>query len=71
MLHLLKPELISERGMFWGIVIAFIIGFPMFVYGQQFGGGAAFTMAGTLIAIFGSGILASLISATDKKRISV
>jgi Na+/proline symporter len=68
MLHLWKPELISERGMFWGIVIAFIIGFPMFVYGQQFGGGAAFTMAGTLIAIFGSGILASLITAVNKNK---
>jgi Na+/proline symporter len=68
MLHLWKPELISERGMFWGIVIAFIIGFPMFVYGQQFGGGAVFTMAGTLIAIFGSGILASLITAVNKSK---
>jgi hypothetical protein len=43
----------------------------MFVYGQQFGGGAAFTMAGTLIAIFGSGALAYLISAVDKKRVAV
>jgi Na+/proline symporter len=68
MLHLWKPSLITERGMFWGIVIAFVIGFPMFVYGQQFGGGATLTMTGTLIAIFGSGALSFLISAFDKKK---
>jgi len=68
MLHLWKPSLITERGMFWGIVIAFIIGFPIFVYGQQFGGGATLTMTGTLIAIFGSGVLSFLISAFDKKK---
>lgn len=68
MLHLWKPELITERGMFWGIVIAFVVGFPMFVYGQQFGGGANYTMIGTLIAIFGSGALAYLISAAEKSK---
>jgi len=69
MLHLWKPNLISEKGMFWGIVIAFAIGFPTFVYGQMLGGGPVYTMVGTLIAIFGSGALAYLISTTDKKVI--
>jgi hypothetical protein len=55
--------------MFWGIVIAFAIGFPTFVYGQMLGGGSVYTMVGTLIAIFGSGVLAYLISTTDKKAI--
>lgn len=68
MLHLWKPTLINEQGMFWGIVIAFIAGFPMFVYGQQFGGGAFYTMTGTLIAIFGSGALACLITAVSKSK---
>jgi Na+/proline symporter len=65
MLHLWKPQLITERGMFWGIVIAFIVGFPTFVYGREFGGGAHLTMIGTLIAIFGSGALAYVISRFD------
>jgi Na+/proline symporter len=67
MLHLLKPGLINERGMFWGILIAFFIGFPMFVYGQQFGGGKELTMIGTMIAIFGSGLLSVLISKFTKE----
>jgi hypothetical protein len=69
MLHLWKPDLITEKGMFWGIVVAFAIGFPTFVYGQMFGGGPVYTMVGTLIAIFGSGALAYFISAKDKKAI--
>lgn len=67
MLHLLRPGLINERGIFWGILIAFSIGFPMFVYGQQLGGGKELTMIGTLIAIFGSGLLSVLISKFTKE----
>lgn len=70
MLHLWKPGLINEKGMFWGIVIAFIIGFPTFLYGQQFGGGKELTMIGTLIAIFGSGLLSVLISKFSKKELA-
>lgn len=70
MLHLWKPGLINEKGMFWGIVIAFIIGFPTFLYGQQFGGGKELTMIGTLIAIFGSGVLSVLISKFTKKELA-
>jgi Na+/proline symporter len=70
MLHLWKPNMITERGMFWGIVIAFVLGFPTFVYGQQFGGGAHLTMVGTLVAIFGSGALAYLISKMDNKKLA-
>lgn len=70
MLHLWKPNLITERGMFWGIIIAFVLGFPTFVYGQQFGGGAHLTMIGTLVAIFGSGTLAYLISKLDNKKLA-
>jgi Na+/proline symporter len=70
MLHLWKPNMITERGMFWGIVIAFVLGFPTFVYGQQFGGGAHLTMIGTLVAIFGSGTLAYLISKMDSKKLA-
>jgi Na+/proline symporter len=68
MLHLLRPGLINERGMFWGILIAFFIGFPMFVYGREFDGGVNLIMAGTLIAIFGSGLLSVLISKFVKEK---
>jgi Na+/proline symporter len=70
MLNLLRPGLVNEKGMFWGILIAFFIGFPMFVYGQQFGGGKELTMLGTLIAIFGSGLLSVLISKFTRKYTS-
>jgi Na+/proline symporter len=68
MLHLLRPGLITERGMFWGVLTAFFAGFPMFVYGQQFGGGKELTMIGTLIAIFGSGLLSVVISKLDRSQ---
>lgn len=68
MLHLINPSWISERGMFWGIVLAFLIGFPMFVYGSMLGGGAEWTMTGTLISIFGSGLIAAVISYVDTTK---
>ena len=67
MLHLWRPNLINEKGMFYGIVIAFLIGFPMFFYGRVMGGGAMLTMCGTFIAIFGSGALSVLISKATAK----
>ena len=68
MLHLINPNWISERGMFWGVVLAFLIGFPMFVYGRMLGGGAEWTMTGTLISIFGSGVIAAVISYVDTNK---
>ena len=61
MIVLLQPDWINERGMFWGILIAIIIGVPMFVYGKLMGVGDL-AYYGTLIAVFGSPTLALLIS---------
>jgi len=55
--------------MFWGVVLAFLIGFPMFVWGRMLGGGAEWTMTGTLISIFGSGAIAAIITYMDKANV--
>jgi Na+/proline symporter len=59
---------ITERGMFWGILSAFLIGFPLYVYGQYWGGGKDAVFAGTMLAVFGSGFLSWAISFADRNR---
>ena len=66
MISLLKPNWITERGMFWGILICASIGEILFVAGKLGYSDTAFT--GTLIAIFGSPVLALIIRATDGQR---
>jgi Na+/proline symporter len=66
MLHLMNPKIITERGIFWGIVLAYSIGFPIYLYGKFFDGGNTLTIAGTLFAILGSGIMSYLISLRDR-----
>ncbi len=67
MIALLKPHWITEQGMFWGIAICASVGEILFVLGKLGYTDTAFQ--GTLIAIFGSPILALLISqyGTHKK----
>lgn len=60
MISLLRPNWITEKGMFWGILICATIGEILFVSGKLGYSDTAFT--GTLIAVFGSPILALLIS---------
>lgn len=62
MLHLWRPGLINSTGAFWGILIAFLIGQPIYHWGLSFGGGKEMVMAGTLFAVFGSAVLSVLIS---------
>jgi len=52
--------------MFWGIVVAFVVGFPTFFYGKVMGGGAELTMLGTCLTIFGSAALSVIISKATK-----
>jgi len=61
MLAIVKPSLLSEQGMFWGILIAIVIGLPLFVYGNL-NKILVLNLAGTLIAIFGSIVLVLAIS---------
>lgn len=70
MFSLWNEKLITERGMFWGILLAYIFGFSTYVYGQNFGGGPTMVVTGTCLAVFGSGVLALLISQLDKRQLA-
>jgi hypothetical protein len=60
MISFLKPDLITEKGMFWGILICATAGEVLFVSGKL--GYMDTTFLGVLIAIFGSPLLAVGIS---------
>ena len=62
MMSLLKPDWVTEPGMFWGILVAAIPGEALFVWGKMFGGGSSITFLGTLIAILGAPILTLIFS---------
>ena len=64
---IVKPKLLTEQGMFYGISTAILIGVPMFVYGKLYKS-LPFTFAGTLIAIFGSIVLVLVISKWKRKK---
>jgi len=60
MISFLKPDLITEKGMFWGILVCATAGEILFVSGKL--GYTDTTFLGVLIAIFGSPLLAIGIS---------
>ena len=66
MIAVLRPQWITEQGMFWGILIPASIGEVLFVAGKLGYTDTAFT--GTLIAIFGSPVLTLLISKYGKGK---
>jgi Na+/proline symporter len=66
MISLLKPSWVTERGMFWGILIPASVGEILFVMGKLGYSDTAFT--GTLIAIFGSPVLTLIISNTGMQN---
>lgn len=68
MFSLWNEKWVTEKGMFWGILLAYLIGFPIYLWGQNFGGGSTMTFWGTMLAVFGSGVLALAISSVDKRR---
>lgn len=57
MIAVLKPKWVTEKGLFWGILLAAIPGEIMYVWGNLYGGGPNVIFAGTLIAIIGSLVL--------------
>ena len=67
LIAIVKPKLLSEPGMFYGISTAVIIGVPMFVYGKL-GKSLTYTLSGTVIAIFGSAVLVLAISRWKKTK---
>jgi hypothetical protein len=62
MLSIWNERLINEAGMFWGILLAYLVGFSTYVYGQNFGGGPNIAVLGTCLAVFGSGALALVVT---------
>ena len=60
MISFLKPDLISEKGMFWGILVGATVGEILFVSGKLGYTDTAFL--GTMIAVFGTPLLAIGIS---------
>ena len=60
MISFIKPNLITEKGMFWGILVCATVGEILFVSGKL--GYTDTTFLGVLIAIFGSPLLAVGIS---------
>ena len=62
MIALLRPNLVTEAGMFWGIILAVVPGEALYIYGRLFDGGSTVTFAGTLIAIFGAPVLTVILS---------
>ena len=67
LIAIVKPKLLSEQGMFYGISTAIVIGVPMFVYGKL-AKSLPYTFSGTLIAIFGSAVLVLAISKWKRKQ---
>ena len=66
MFSLWNDKLVNEAGMFWGVLIAYLVGFSTYVYGQNFGGGPNIAVLGTCLAVFGSGALALAITKASK-----
>jgi Na+/proline symporter len=62
MFSLWNDKLVNEAGMFWGVLIAYVVGFSTYIYGQNFGGGPNIAVLGTCLAVFGSGALALAIT---------
>jgi hypothetical protein len=71
MIALLRPNWVTEAGMFWGILLAAIPGETLFVYGKLFDGGNTATFTGTMITTLGAPVAVLLISAMTKGRKSV
>ena len=65
---IVKPKLLTEQGMFYGMGTAIIIGVPMFVYGKL-AKSLPYTFTGTIVAIFGSIVLVLAISKWNQKKL--
>ena len=70
MFSLWNDRLVNEAGMFWGVLIAYLVGFSTYVYGQNFGGGPNIAVLGTMLAVFGSGVLALVITRATQPRLA-
>jgi Na+/proline symporter len=67
MITILNDKILSEKGIFWGIVAAWGIGMPIYIYGDLFNGGNIYKLVGTLTTVFLGVVLGYIITALDRK----
>lgn len=70
MIALLRPNWVTEAGMFWGILVAAIPGEALYIYGRLFDGGSTVTFVGTLLAIFGAPAFTLLFSKKESDTVA-
>lgn len=63
----LLSDRVHEAGMFWGILLSLLIGLPVFAYGN-FNGVTSLTIAGSLLTISLSGIIAIAVSRIKERQ---
>jgi Na+/proline symporter len=68
MITLINKSLINKHGMFYGILLSWIFGYPIYLYGQ-YTGDKIWTLCGTLLAVFGSGLMCIVISYLTRTEI--
>lgn len=57
---------LEERGVFYGVLFAILIGLPVFAYGN-FGGGFQWVIAGSLLTVLSSGVIAVATSVAARR----
>ena len=66
MLGVINEKYSSERGIFYGIIFSWMLGLPIYIWGQAFNGGPLVTIIGTLLTVFGSGLICLILSRKNK-----
>lgn len=65
-LALLFDDLLTKQGFIAGGLVGMLVGAPVFIYGQFFGGGPVVMSIGVAIQIFGSGAVSYIVSKVTK-----
>jgi Na+/proline symporter len=68
MVTVLNDKLLSERGMFWGVLLSWMFGLPIYIYGDLFNGGNFYKLTGTLITVFFGIIVGYFVSILERKK---
>jgi len=62
------PHFLTKWGFISGAAVGSLVGSPLYVYGLLFGGGPNIQVTGTLIQVFGAGIVCYVVSKYTAKR---
>lgn len=62
MLGLINDKLVTAKGIFYGIIASWVIGLPIYIWGQALDGGPLVTLTGTILTVFGSGLICLILS---------